>query len=134
MVMSVSPVFSCLVLFGGFVGRYAGGLHEQIPSTASRPVFDVAVASISAPGVHRGDDAEALDLARRCCNDCLAEDGARPALTGSAASRSCRLPDVDAGLGELTRALDELRLDGVVLMTNALGHYLGEPFVPAAIR
>jgi predicted TIM-barrel fold metal-dependent hydrolase len=125
MVMSVSPVFSCLVLFGGFVGRYACGLHEQVPSTASRPAFDVAVGSISAPGVHLGDDTEALDLARRC-NDCLAE------MVRDRPDRFCGfailpLPDVDAALGELTRALDVLRLDGVVLMTNALGHYLGDP-------
>jgi 6-methylsalicylate decarboxylase len=64
-------------------------------------------------------------LARRC-NDNLAEMVRdRPDRFGGFAILP--LPDIDAALGELARALDELRLDGVVLLTNALGHYLGEP-------
>ncbi|MDH6279790.1 hypothetical protein [Prescottella agglutinans] len=38
--------------------------------------IDVSVASISAPGVHFGDDVAAVDLARRC-NDVLAASGIR---------------------------------------------------------
>src|SRR4029079_15469877 len=84
-----------------------------------------ACASTGARGVPLGDAAEALDLARRC-NDCLAEMVRdRPDRFGGFAILPP--PDVEAALGELTRALDELRLDGVVLMTNALVHYLGEP-------
>jgi aminocarboxymuconate-semialdehyde decarboxylase len=37
------------------------------------------------------------------------------------------LPDVDGALAELAYALDELRLDGVVLFSNARGVYLGDP-------
>ncbi|MFJ9965013.1 amidohydrolase family protein [Streptomyces avermitilis] len=33
----------------------------------------------------------------------------------------------DEALAELTHALDELRLDGVVLTSNTAGHYLGDP-------
>jgi 6-methylsalicylate decarboxylase len=112
-------------------GQSVGGVVPADWSQATALSFmndagiDVAIASISAPGVHLGDDAEALDLARRC-NDFLAEMVRdRPDRFGGFAILP--LPDVDAALGELTRALDELRLDGVVLMTNALGHYLGEP-------
>jgi 6-methylsalicylate decarboxylase len=35
----------------------------------------------------------------------------------------------DAALAELGYALDELRLDGVVLNSNVLGHYFGGPFL-----
>ena len=91
--------------------------------------IDAAIASISAPGVHLGDCAAALDLARRC-NDFLAEMvRARPDRFGGFAILP--LPAIDASLSELGRALDELGLDGVVLLTNALGHYLGEPLYRA---
>jgi 6-methylsalicylate decarboxylase len=87
--------------------------------------IDVAIASISAPGVHLGDDAEALALARRC-NDFLAEIvRSRPDRFGGFAILP--LPDVDAALDELARALDQLGLDGVVLLTNTQGDYLGDP-------
>ncbi|MGW6769688.1 amidohydrolase family protein [Streptomyces sp. NPDC055037] len=35
----------------------------------------------------------------------------------------------DQALEELAHALDELHLDGVVLTTNTLGHYFGDPFL-----
>lgn len=87
--------------------------------------IDVAITSISAPGVHLGDDAAARDLARRC-NDVTAElMRNRPDRFGGFAILP--LPDVAASLEELARALDVLELDGVVLLTNARGAYLGDP-------
>jgi 6-methylsalicylate decarboxylase len=42
------------------------------------------------------------------------------------------LPDVDAALAELALALDVLGLDGVMLLSNYAGRYLGDPsFDPA---
>jgi 6-methylsalicylate decarboxylase len=42
------------------------------------------------------------------------------------------LPDVDAALAELALALDVLGLDGVMLLSNYAGPYLGDPsFDPA---
>ena len=111
-------------------GQSVGGVLPAAWSQASALSFmddagiDVAIASISAPGVHLGDDAAARALAHRC-NDFLAEMvRSRPDRFGGFAILP--LPDIDGALEELARGLDELGLDGVVLMTNALGHYLGD--------
>jgi aminocarboxymuconate-semialdehyde decarboxylase len=85
---------------------------------------NVAVTSISTPGVHMGDDKAARDLARR-----VNEFGAqliqeRPDRFGGFAALP--LPDVDGSLRELEYALDTLKLDGVVLFSNARGIYLGD--------
>jgi 6-methylsalicylate decarboxylase len=86
--------------------------------------IDVAVTSISTPGVHVGDDARARSLARRC-NELSAElVQVRPTRLGGFAALP--LPDVDGALEELAYALDELKLDGVVLFSNANGVYLGD--------
>ena len=87
--------------------------------------IDVAIVSLSTPGVHTGDDAKARALARRC-NEFSAElVRSRPDRFGGFACLP--LPDVDASLEELSYALDTLGLDGVVLFTNSNGVYLGDP-------
>lgn len=83
-----------------------------------------AMLSISSPGVHFGDAAKAIELARL-----VNEDGARivtdnPDRFGLFASLP--LPDVDAAVDEAVHALDRLHADGVVLMTNHRGIYLGD--------
>jgi len=86
---------------------------------------DVAITSISTPGVHLGDDLKARSLARRC-NEFAAELIAKhPARFGGFAILP--LPDVDGALAELEHSLDVLDLDGVCLMSNAGGRYLGDP-------
>jgi predicted TIM-barrel fold metal-dependent hydrolase len=87
--------------------------------------IDIAVVSISTPGVHTGDSAKARALARRS-NEFSAE------LIRSRPDRfrgfACLpLPDVDASLAELSYALDVLGLHGIVLFTNSNGVYLGDP-------
>jgi aminocarboxymuconate-semialdehyde decarboxylase len=87
--------------------------------------LDVAVLSVSTPGVHTGDSARASASARRC-NEFSAElVGSRP---DRFASFACLpLPDVEASLEELSYAVDVLGLDGFVLFTNSNGVYLGDP-------
>ncbi|AQW50673.1 amidohydrolase family protein [Streptomyces violaceusniger] len=83
------------------------------------------VLSVTSPGVHLGSDAQARDLARA-----VNEYGAEvvrdhPGRFGHFAS--VPLPDVDAALAETAHALDTLGADGIVLMSNAHGRYLGDP-------
>jgi predicted TIM-barrel fold metal-dependent hydrolase len=86
--------------------------------------IDVAVTSISTPGVHTGSDRRARSLARRC-NELAAElVQARPDRFGAFACLP--LPDIDGSLGELSYAFDVLKVDGVVLFSNARGVYLGD--------
>jgi aminocarboxymuconate-semialdehyde decarboxylase len=91
--------------------------------------IDIAVVSLSTPGVHTGDSAKAKRLARRC-NEFSAELVREwPDRFGGFACLP--LPDIDASLEELSYALDVLRLDGVVLFTNSNGVYLGDPLLEA---
>ena len=86
--------------------------------------IDVAITSISTPGVHMGDDAAARDLARRV-NELSAElIQEHPDRFGGFAALP--LPDVDGALRALEYGLDVLKLDGVVLFSNARGIYLGD--------
>ncbi|GAA3365193.1 amidohydrolase family protein [Streptomyces antimycoticus] len=83
------------------------------------------VLSVTSPGIHLGSDAQARDLARA-----VNEYGAEvvrdhPGRFGHFAS--VPLPDVDAALTETAHALDTLGADGVVLMSNTHGRYLGDP-------
>ena len=111
-------------------GHAAGGITpppwslEGAIAYLDTAAIDVAVASISTPGVHFGDDAAARDLARRT-NEYLAEiTRLRP--DRFAALAALPLPDLDGALETLAYALDDLELDGVSLMTNAGGSYLGD--------
>jgi 6-methylsalicylate decarboxylase len=86
--------------------------------------IDVAVVSLSTPGVHTGNSVKARTLARRC-NEFTAD--LRHVRPDRFASLACLpLPDIDASLSELAYAFDVLELDGVLLFTNANGVYLGD--------
>src|SRR6185436_16443465 len=77
--------------------------------------IDVAVVSVSTPGVHTGDSAKARTLARRCNEFAATLVQAKP---DRFASFACLpLPAVDASLDELAYAMDVLKLDGCVLFT-----------------
>jgi predicted TIM-barrel fold metal-dependent hydrolase len=87
--------------------------------------IDVSVVSISTPGVHVGDDAAAGDLARRMNEFAAQLIQQRPDRFGAFAALP--LPDLDGALRALEYGLDVLKLDGVVLFSNARGIYLGDP-------
>jgi predicted TIM-barrel fold metal-dependent hydrolase len=112
-------------------GEVTGGVTPPPWSAAGALAFmdeleiDIAITSISTPGVHLGDDRAARTLARRC-NEFAAELlAAHPSRFGGFAILP--LPDVEGALAELEYSLDVLGLSGVCLMTNAGGRYLGDP-------
>jgi 6-methylsalicylate decarboxylase len=86
------------------------------------------ILSISSPGVHLGAGQAADETRRvaRMVNDSAAEV-VRSAPTRFGFFATLTLPDVDGAIAEAAYALDELGADGVVLMTNTDGAYLGAP-------
>jgi predicted TIM-barrel fold metal-dependent hydrolase len=86
------------------------------------------ILSISSPGVHlsAGQDPDETSRMARMVNDYAAEVvRAAPDRFGFFATLA--LPDVDGAIAEATHALDQLGADGIVLMTNTDGAYLGAP-------
>src|SRR3954452_24527733 len=98
---------------------------EALDGLMERHAIDAAVISLSPPGVYFGDQGLADDLAR-LVNRRTAEHvrGGPERFAGLA---FLPLPDVDRALAELRYALDELELDGVALLSNVGGTYLGDP-------
>jgi 6-methylsalicylate decarboxylase len=84
-----------------------------------------AVLSLTAPSVTGWETASRREMARRV-NEFSAELVARwPDRFGSFATLP--LPDLEGALSELEYAFDVLGADGVVLLSNYAGHYLGDP-------
>jgi 6-methylsalicylate decarboxylase len=107
-----------------------GGLKPQPWSIESSLTFmdeagiDIAVTSISTPGIELKDRLASRGLARKC-NDFAATLLAKfPTRFG--ALGSVPMPNIDDAIEATVYALDVLQLDGVVLFTNAQGIYLGD--------
>jgi len=101
---------------------------EQLAlDTMDRLDIEVAMLSISSPGVNLGDDQAARALARAVNEEAAALRDRHPGRFGFFASLP--LPDVSGAVAELRHSLDVLGADGVVVETNAAGTYLGDPTV-----
>ncbi|MEX2207568.1 MAG: amidohydrolase family protein [Myxococcota bacterium] len=111
-------------------GLAAGGLPipDWSPDAALASMDKVgvqtAVLSVSTPGVHLGDDAAARKWAREVNEYAAAVAQSRPERFGFFATLC--LPDVEGSLRELEHAFDVLHADGVVLLANCGGVYLGD--------
>ncbi len=120
---------------------YARWMHEKgirpgglrLPSWSERSALkfmdrhdvETGILSLSTPGVYLGDALEARRRAREV-NEYSAEVVAgRPERFGFFATLT--LPDVEGALTEAEYALDSLSADGIVLLANNDGRYLGDP-------
>lgn len=115
--------------------RDAGG--RELPSWSVDDALELmdghaiatAILSVSTPGVHlapgRGRDPVARARAREVNEFAAAVAAGHPRRFGVFATLC--LPDVDGALEELGYALDALHADGVILLANAHGQYLGAP-------
>jgi predicted TIM-barrel fold metal-dependent hydrolase len=107
--------------------------HSHVPDWEAEDALDLmdrlgiaaSLLAISSPGINVGDQAAAIELARAVNEEGAAVVRAEPARFGLFAVLP--LPDVDASLRELAYALDELHADGIALLTNVCGNYLGDP-------
>jgi len=84
-----------------------------------------ALTSISSPGVYFGDTGFAIELSRRCNEFSADLISQYPERFGGFAVLP--LPDTQAAAAEIAYALDVLKLDGVVLLSNVEGKYPGDP-------
>lgn len=98
--------------------------YNQSLEVMDRQGIATAITSISSPKVYFGDNKFTRDVAR-LCNDFSADlINKYPQRYGGFAT--LHLPDIEASLIELAYALDTLNLDGVVLLSNIEGKYLGD--------
>ena len=111
-------------------GVLAGGL--PIPQWSAEGALDLmesagiatGILSVSTPGTHLGDDAEARAMARSVNEFAADVAQAHPGRFGFFATLT--LPDVEGAIAEAAHALDTLGADGIVLLTNVRGVYLGD--------
>jgi len=108
----------------------AGGLpipdwsEEAALETMAARSVRTAIVSVSTPGVHLGDGRDARAMARAVNDYCAALVARHRGRFGFFASLP--LPDVDGALAELEYAFDTLHADGVILLANTHGIYLGD--------
>jgi predicted TIM-barrel fold metal-dependent hydrolase len=85
----------------------------------------VGMASIPTPGIDFESGALAREFSRRC-NEFLASIRSKhPTRFGAFASLP--IPYVDDALEEAAYALETLKLDGVMMLSNVVGRYVGDP-------
>jgi predicted TIM-barrel fold metal-dependent hydrolase len=118
-------------LVSGWMDKFATGVAAVMAWTpeASLAAMDEAnvsraVLSISSPGVHFGDNAQARDVARQC-NDYAVQLG-KQQFRRFDFFAALPMPDVDGAIREAERALALDGARGVGLLSNYGGRYLGE--------
>ena len=112
-----------------------GGLKPQAWTPENSIAFmneaeiDIAILSISTPGVQLHDRQAARELARKCNEFAASLISKHPKRFGAFAG--VPMSDIQDAIEEVKYALDVLKLDGVVLFTNSNGVYLGDPALRA---
>jgi predicted TIM-barrel fold metal-dependent hydrolase len=109
----------------GSAGHVEPWAAEQSLEFMEMAGIDAAVISVSAPGIDMGSPQATTKLARECNEAQAGMVRDHPKRFGSLAILP--LPDIDASLREIEHALDTLKADGVVMMSNYGGEYIGSP-------
>lgn len=110
-------------LLGGHDPLPPWSLEDQL-AMMDRHDISASVISLPPPGVYFGDAATSVRLAREA-NEDLAEIVRRHSSRFGGLA-VLPLPDVDAALHEIAYALDELEFEGVALLSNVAGTYVGD--------
>jgi predicted TIM-barrel fold metal-dependent hydrolase len=98
--------------------------QEALDSMAELSIDAAILNPLSVAGVHHGDDANACYLTETT-NEALARfASAAPDKLGFFAALP--LPDIDGALRQMERALDTMHADGVILLSNQNGFYVGD--------
>jgi predicted TIM-barrel fold metal-dependent hydrolase len=85
--------------------------------------IETSIVSVSAPGIDMSSPQATAKLARQCNEAQAAMVHDNPKRFGSLAILP--LPDTDASLREIKYAFDALKADGIVMMSNYGGEYIG---------
>jgi predicted TIM-barrel fold metal-dependent hydrolase len=123
----------------GFIAEIAGRRTGQVPLmkwTVAQSIDDMdrggvatSILSISEPSVFFGNFDSARKLARETNEFGAKVIADNPGRFGMFAT--VPLPDVEGSLREIEYALDTLKMDGVCMMTDYQGKFLGDPaFAP----
>ncbi len=87
--------------------------------------IQASIISVSAPGIDMGAPPATADLARRCNEAQARMVSDHPKRFGSLAILP--LPHIELSLREIEHAFGALKADGVVMMSNYGGEYIGSP-------
>jgi 6-methylsalicylate decarboxylase len=110
---------------GRIVPNWLGWSEQRALERMDATGVASAILSISAPGVWFGDANQGRRLARTTSEYAAAMRARHPRRFGFFAALP--LPDIDGSLRELEFAFDQLKADGVVLMTSYGERWLGDP-------
>ena len=124
---ALPPPYTRSLATAGIEALPGYGFPDWSPGTSLQMMednaIDLAMLSVSAPGLYFGDLAQTRRLAREC-NEYLAElISAEPRF---GAFGCLPLPEVADSVAEAELILEELGLQGVVLYTNSAGLYPGD--------
>jgi predicted TIM-barrel fold metal-dependent hydrolase len=121
----VPPAYARWLRDRGWHLPVPGWTPDHARATMDRHGIETALLSVTTPGLYLASPAQARRMARQV-NEFAAEQArSYPDRFGFFATLT--LPDVEAAVAEAAYALDELSADGVVLLANAGGRYLGDP-------